>query len=147
MKRINRREVNKTLALTLFGSEVALQTALAAPTQAMKILELSQVDANFKHFNFTFENTSCVLQRVAVPKENSPRVLLVEQQAFVALSRRCTHAGCATATEEDGTHFCDCHGSIFNAIGGVISGPARVPLLAVKLEVREKNIWAIDFLR
>ncbi len=145
---MNRREANKTLALAAIGSSLALETALAqTAVKAQKLIDLEKIDAKWKSLEFTFENTACILQRVAVPKEKTPRALLVEKEAFAAVSRRCTHAGCQTELPKtDGSHYCDCHGSQFDELGLVTAGPARTPLAAIKLEVREKAIWAVGFL-
>ncbi len=60
-------------------------------------------------------------------------VLLVDHPSgnnFNALSSICTHQGC-TITEYDPTSqnfVCPCHGSVFNASGQVVNGPAGSPL-------------------
>jgi Rieske Fe-S protein len=146
---MNRREANKTLALAAFGSSFALETALAQtnPPKAIKLVDLEKIDAKWKPLEFTFEGAACLLQRITVPKEETPRALVVAKEAFSAVSRRCTHAGCQTELPQaDGVHHCDCHGSKFDALGNVTGGPARVALRGVKLEVREKAIWAVAFL-
>ena len=146
---MNRREANKTLALAALGSSFALDTALAqtTPIKAMKLVDLDKIDAKWKPLEFTFEGIACLLQRVTVPKEATPRALVVEKEAFSAVSRICTHAGCQTELPKtDGVHYCDCHGSEFNELGLVKAGPARVALRGVKLEVKEKAIWAVAFL-
>ena len=146
---MNRREANKTLALAAFGSSFALETALAqtTPVKAVKLVDLDKIDAKWKPLEFTFENRACLLQRVAVPKEKTARALVIDKEAFAAVSRICTHAGCQTELPKaNGNHFCDCHGSEFDELGLVKTGPARSPLTAVKLEVREKAIWAVAFL-
>jgi Rieske Fe-S protein len=146
---MNRREANKTLALAAFGSSFALETALAqtTPPKAMKLVDLAKIDAKWKPLEFTFEGTACLLQRIAVPKEVTPRALVIEKEAFTAVSRVCTHAGCQTELPPtDGSHYCDCHGSKFDALGLVTAGPARKPLPGVKLELREKAIWAVGLI-
>jgi Rieske Fe-S protein len=55
-----------------------------------------------------------------------------------AMSAACTHAGCllsvngATGAED---LYCPCHGSLFDANGGVTRGPARDPLTHYRVEV------------
>ena len=147
---MNRREVNKTLALATFGSSFALNSALAqtAPSKAVRLIDLEKIDAKWKYLEFTFEGIACLLQRVEVPKEATPRALVVEKEAFSAVSRVCPHAGCQTELPKaDGLHICDCHGSEFSPLGLVTRSPARTALPSIKLELREKAIWAVAVVR
>jgi len=55
--------------------------------------------------------------------------VLREETRFRAVSAVCTHLGCTVRwSEEDSEWKCPCHGSAFNAEGGVIKGPAARPL-------------------
>jgi cytochrome b6-f complex iron-sulfur subunit len=45
-----------------------------------------------------------------------------------AISLVCTHLGCITRLEADGSFICPCHGSRFDAKGEVTQGPAPSPL-------------------
>lgn len=55
---------------------------------------------------------------------------------FLAISRRCTHSGCAVPWENDDAKFiCRCHGSVFDSTGDVLAGPAPRPL----------DLYAISF--
>jgi cytochrome b6-f complex iron-sulfur subunit len=48
---------------------------------------------------------------------------------FLALSRTCTHLGCAVPWDEKQQQFiCPCHGSKFDQTGSVITAPAIRPL-------------------
>ena len=55
-----------------------------------------------------------------------------------AMSAACTHAGCLVdVTTSGGTEelYCPCHGSLFDANGGVKRGPAGLPLQHYQVEV------------
>lgn len=48
---------------------------------------------------------------------------------FLALSRSCTHLGCAVPWDEKQQQFiCPCHGSKFDLTGSVVTAPALRPL-------------------
>lgn len=49
--------------------------------------------------------------------------------ALMAVNPKCTHQGCDVEWQEGTATFdCPCHGSVFNADGSVITGPATEPL-------------------
>lgn len=53
----------------------------------------------------------------------------LDDGSFLALSRTCTHLGCAVPwNEEKGRFVCPCHGSTFDSRGVVLSAPAPRPL-------------------
>ena len=58
------------------------------------------------------------------------RIMIIRESAerFVALSMRCTHAGCRVKAPVGGTIECPCHGSRFDLTGQVLQGPAPLPL-------------------
>jgi cytochrome b6-f complex iron-sulfur subunit len=56
--------------------------------------------------------------------------LLRDSGGVYALAAICTHLGC-TVRWESGRFHCPCHGSEFDAAGGVLQGPANRPLSAV----------------
>ncbi len=45
------------------------------------------------------------------------------QGGIHVISATCTHLGCIVAEKESG-FTCPCHGSVFDELGGVVSGPA-----------------------
>lgn len=45
-------------------------------------------------------------------------------QGFYAISSVCTHLGCNVRSEQSGGFTCPCHGSAFDRLGRVASGPA-----------------------
>lgn len=63
-------------------------------------------------------------------------------EGLLAIWQKCTHLGCAVPwIEEEGHFHCPCHGSVFNEVGEVISGPAPRPLDIFPVEVRGGEIW------
>lgn len=56
-----------------------------------------------------------------------------------ALNLTCTHLGCTVNTTSKG-FACPCHGSVFNALGEVIKGPADRPLARVAIEEQNDDI-------
>ncbi|WP_432947723.1 Rieske (2Fe-2S) protein [Kribbella sp. CA-253562] len=62
-----------------------------------------------------------------------------ETHAFSAV---CTHQGCLVSSVADGTINCKCHGSKFDITSGdPVGGPAKKPLPAVAVEVRDGAIF------
>lgn len=55
------------------------------------------------------------------PQEDSKRVLKPEWLVVVGI---CTHLGCVPNRDADGGWLCPCHGSMYDASGRVIRGPA-----------------------
>lgn len=50
------------------------------------------------------------------------------QNSFSALSEMCTHEGCPVGNFVGNRFSCACHGSVFDAQGKVLQGPAQHPL-------------------
>jgi len=64
--------------------------------------------------------------------------------ALLALSRTCTHLGCAVAWDEKQRRFsCPCHGSTFSLVGEVLNGPAPRPLDTYPVRL-ENGIVKVD---
>jgi cytochrome b6-f complex iron-sulfur subunit len=62
-----------------------------------------------------------------------PALLIHSQSGFSALSLVCTHLGCTVEQKNDG-FACPCHGSLYNASGNVLRGPAQKPLRVLRVE-------------
>ena len=148
MADISRRNAIGIIAVGSIG--LGLQaSAQNAPVQ---IGELTKLGKEWDSIGFEYANTKALLVRVAKPAAETKRVLEVKQgQTSVWLSAYtlvCTHEGCTPAMPNaERILECPCHGSAFKAQDGtVVAGPARDPLRAVKLEVREGAVFAVGFL-
>jgi cytochrome b6-f complex iron-sulfur subunit len=65
----------------------------------------------------------------------------LEDNRFIALSRTCTHLGCAISWDEDQQKFvCPCHGSTFNRGGVVLTAPALRPLDYYPVRIEDGHI-------
>ena len=63
---------------------------------------------------------------------------------FLAVSRQCTHLGCAVPwSDKEGKFVCPCHASAFDITGEVISPPAPRALDVYRLYI-ENNIVKVD---
>jgi len=62
--------------------------------------------------------------------------LVREGETILALSARCTHAGC-TVRFRDGRFHCPCHAGVFSLDGRPQEGPPEAPL--TRLETRVEN--------
>ncbi len=69
-------------------------------------------------------------------------VLMKGDTGFYALSLICTHLGCTVTVTEDAL-LCPCHGSRFDRLGKVLSGPANRSLMHMQVEVRGEKIEII----
>ncbi|MBI3739995.1 MAG: ubiquinol-cytochrome c reductase iron-sulfur subunit [Chloroflexi bacterium] len=63
-----------------------------------------------------------------------PAFLIHDQNGFSALSLVCTHLGC-TVEQKDNGFACPCHGSLYDASGNVLRGPAQKSLRVLRVEV------------
>ena len=67
-----------------------------------------------------------------------PAVIYNRDGQFVAFSLTCTHLGCTVEAEEKNNGFaCPCHGSVYDADGVVLKGPAQKPLRKLRVELLE----------
>ncbi len=62
-----------------------------------------------------------------------------DPEALIALSAKCTHAGCTVVWQED-LFACPCHGSKFNPDGTVANGPADAPLAKYMAKVEGDSV-------
>ena len=72
-------------------------------------------------------------------------ITIVQVISARALSSVCTHLRCTVNWDQAGQEFvCPCHGSRFNALGGVTRGPARRSLAFVTVVVKENQVRLVD---
>ena len=65
----------------------------------------------------------------------------LEDDRFIALSRTCTHLGCALSWDKTQEKFiCPCHGSTFDRRGTVLTSPAIRPLDFYQVRIENGNI-------
>lgn len=69
-------------------------------------------------------------ERVAVMREGD---------SFIALSLVCTHLGCTVSVTTEGM-VCPCHGSRFDRMGKVLSGPADKPLVRLTVARNDTDL-------
>jgi cytochrome b6-f complex iron-sulfur subunit len=65
-----------------------------------------------------------------------PAVLFQTEHGFSALSLSCAHLGCTVEQDVD-SFVCPCHGSVFDADGKLLHGPAAKPLASLRIVTSE----------
>lgn len=76
--------------------------------------------------------------RVLTPRFRAVFVRHTSTREWQAISAVCTHQGCLVGTSGRGFR-CPCHGSVYDAEGRNIAGPARRPLLRFPVQ-REGDV-------
>ncbi len=139
---ITRREFTRFLALGSGAMAVgnvylAVRSSFNIPRTEFPRLEISSVEAlktrGFQSFEYPEKGQHAILLRH-------------EDGTFSAFSQRCPHLGCSVYfSEESGTLECPCHEGFFDAkTGDVLAGPPQRGLAAIKLEIVEDKIYAIE---
>ena len=65
-------------------------------------------------------------------------------QGFYAISSVCTHLGCNVRHEQSQGFTCPCHGSAFDGLGRVVSGPAPRSLAWFGLSLSARGELVVD---
>ncbi len=94
-------------------------------------------------------NTTVAKQRgwVVEQQELSVFVSTTDGEEFVALSDRCTHLACRVRYVEEMDEisapgfFCPCHNGVFDAGGGIVTGPIPRPLDQFETKVEEGQLF------
>lgn len=80
------------------------------------------------------------------PDENDPALLIkISEKEYRAYNIKCTHLTCPVYFEKDTGHLnCPCHNGFFSVEdGSVLAGPPPRPLPSIKLEFKNKKIYAV----
>lgn len=65
----------------------------------------------------------------------------LDSNRFIALSRNCTHLGCALSWDKQEQKFvCPCHGSTFDRTGVVLTAPAIRPLDFFEVRIEDGRV-------
>lgn len=130
-------------ALGLLGMLTVLSAA-RGQVIPVEIVTLSDAGQIGWYKPFEFHGRPCLVVRTAQPHKDGLQVGKVFLLAYVL---ECTHAGCRLSLPGGGTRLsCPCHGSQFELQSGRnVAGPARDPLIKVRLELRENRMWAVGF--
>jgi cytochrome b6-f complex iron-sulfur subunit len=74
----------------------------------------------------------------------NPTYIVVDEQKEIAhygINAICTHMGCVVPWDAGANKFiCPCHASQYDAQGGLLRGPAPLPLAFVKAEVKDNQV-------
>jgi Rieske Fe-S protein len=65
-------------------------------------------------------------------------------QGFYAISSVCTHLGCNVRHDQGQGFTCPCHGSAFDGLGRVVSGPAPRSLAWFGLSLSSRGELVVD---
>jgi Rieske Fe-S protein len=84
-------------------------------------------------FTYPTEHERCLLVRLTATE-------------FVAFGQECTHLSCAVIPRpSEGSFYCPCHEGRFDIRTGMpTAGPPRRPLTRIVLEMRGRDIYAVD---
>lgn len=139
---ITRREFTRFLALGSGAMAVgnvylAVRSSFVGAKSPTPRLEITSVDAvqvrGYKSFEYPAKGQQAILLRH-------------EDGTFSAFSQRCPHLGCSVYFSEESEKLeCPCHEGFFDAKSGdVLAGPPQRGLAAIKLEIANGKVYAIE---
>ena len=71
--------------------------------------------------------------------------IIHDEKGIYAMSAICTHLGCTVNWERNDLEYqCPCHGSIYDALGTNIAGPAPRPLERLEIKVHKNKRLSVD---
>lgn len=136
---IARRDFTRFLVLTslafVVGQGWIAAHSLLPESEVSLELELAGVDdlaiGESRLFHYPTPEEPCILVRAA-------------EDRFLAFSQKCTHLSCGVIPQvERKRFFCPCHEGVFDMDSGrPLAGPPRRPLPRVRLQVRNRRVYA-----
>jgi Rieske Fe-S protein len=124
-------------ALTVGQLWIGVQNWYRRQRGALPVQRLASVDdipvGSAMVFTYPHEHAPCLLVRLSTNE-------------FVAFGQKCTHLSCAVVPRQgEDCFYCPCHEGRFDLRTGVpTGGPPKRPLTRVRLEVRGRDIYAVD---
>jgi Rieske Fe-S protein len=139
---VARRDFMKFMVLTSMAFAVAqlwigVQNWYRRRSGQPPVRRIASIDAiavgGALEFTYPNEDERCLLVRVAANE-------------VVAFGQKCTHLSCAVVPRPaEGSFYCPCHEGHFDLRSGApTAGPPRRPLARIVLEMRGRDIYAVD---
>ncbi len=120
----------------IVSGNTSLQVPVGDISQFASQTVPKQIDVNYEYKDEFKQVPGAITVYVQAKKEGASKA-----EDFRVLSPICTHLGCLVQWKEENKNFnCPCHGSIFDANGAVIKGPANKPLNNYSLDVKDGKL-------
>ncbi|NQW29323.1 MAG: Rieske (2Fe-2S) protein [Ignavibacteria bacterium] len=130
-----RRWMKSVIALTIAAPFAVMSSLFTSTTEVhySTSISLGNVDELFATRNW---------RELTVQKQ---RVLAIKTETGISvLLLKCTHAGCPLKVETNNI-VCDCHGGTFSMNGQPVSGPPKLPLVALESRVTDGTLYTRIF--
>lgn len=136
---MKRKEFLKSSAaftcLMCSGAAVALLESCAPKAGPLLTLEKNQKDFSLPETAWDGGNV------VMVARKGGPDIFVhKEGNTYTALPLKCSHQGARLKWKENKL-ICGLHGSVFNADGTVVKGPAKQPIMPYQVQTREGYVF------
>lgn len=117
--------------------------------------DIKNVPILFDKLLATTQDGAPVLTQGLEVSGGNPTYIVMDNQKEIArygINAICTHLGCVVPWDTVAQKFiCPCHASQYDAQGGLLRGPAPLPLALVKAEVKDNQVlfsaWTEDDFR